>query len=292
MKLVYHIGLHSTDEDRALRCLLQNPERLAEAGTIAAAPGRFRPVLRQAMIHLRGAPASRHIQEQVLDEIIDHDSTDRLLFSSDSFLCVPKRAITGGALYALAEERAPWIRNLFPDDPAEFAFGIRNPATLIPALQARFADEEDFETYLARIRPEDLSWADMVSRFQRAVPDCPLTIWCNEDTPLIWHEILEALSGHPNALELEGVHDFHRTIMSEEGVDRMERYFATHPSGNAEQRRRVVATFLEDFANPDAVEVEYELPGWTADRLARLSERYEADVAEVAAMEGVRFLHA
>ncbi|SNS54518.1 hypothetical protein [Tropicimonas sediminicola] len=292
MKLVYHIGLHSTDEDRALRCLLQNAEKLAEVGTIAPAPGQFRPVLRQAMIHLRGAPASRHIQEQVLDEVIDHDTTERLLFSNDSFLCVPKRAITGGALYPLAEERAPWIRNLFPDDPAEFAFGIRNPATLIPALQARFAEEEDFAAYLARIQPEDLSWADMVARFQRAVPDCPLTIWCNEDTPLIWYDILEALTSCPNALELEGVHEFHRTIMSEEGVERMERYFESHPSENGEQRRRVIATFLEEFATPEAVEEEYDLPGWTADRIARLSERYEADVAEVAAMEGVRFLRA
>ncbi|WP_068116402.1 hypothetical protein [Tropicimonas marinistellae] len=290
MRLVYHVGLHSTDEDRALQCLLRNAARLQNEGTIISPPGQFRPVLREAMLHLRGVPASREIQAQILASVTNAKSANRLVFSSDSFLCVPKRAITGGTLYPLAAERAPWIRNLFPDDPAEFLFAVRNPATLIPALQARFHQEEGFAQYLARILPESLSWTDMVVRFRDAVPDCPVTVWCNEDTPLIWYDVLEALCGSEEARSFDGVHDFYRSIMTAEGVAQLETAIQKMPPDASATRKDTVATHLAAHAVQEAVEVEYDLPGWTAERIARLSERYEADIAELKELDGVRVL--
>ncbi len=291
MKVIYHIGLHSTDEDRALRCLLKNSEALARIGTVVTTPGRFRPVLRQAMLHLKGAPADRQTQEQILDALIEQDTPKRLLFSSDSFLCVPKRAIEDNVLYPLVGERAPWIRNLFPDAPAEFAFALRNPATFIPALHARFNDDESFGDYLARIRPEEISWVDMVDRLRASVPDCPLTIWCNEDTPLIWPEVLQALSGYPDDMRLDGLEDFLATLMSDEGIERLRAYLDSHTPRNADHYRRIISAFLDKFAEEDAVEMEFDLPDWTSDRIARLTERYETEIAQIAEMHGVRFLH-
>lgn len=290
MKLVYHIGMHSTDQDRALQCLTQNADALEAAGTVVASPRRFRPVLREAMLHLRGTPASREIQAQVLDSVMDPESTDRLVFSNDSFLCVPKRAVAGGTLYPLAAERATWIRNLFPDDPAEFVFAIRNPATLIPALQARFAKEETFEAYLERIRPEELTWSDMIKRLRDAVPDCALTIWCNEDAPLIWYDVLDAMTGMANTHMLPGTDAFYGTLVDDAGLAEMRSAFAENPPETADSRRGHVARILAAHGRPNAGEVEYELPGWTADRIARLSERYEADIQDIQSMGGVRFL--
>ncbi|PRY26366.1 hypothetical protein CLV78_101461 [Aliiruegeria haliotis] len=290
MKVIYHIGLHCTDEDRALRCLLRNADTLARQGTVVSLPGRFRPVLRQAMIHLRGAVADTRMQEQVLDAVTDVDHPERLIFSNDSFLCVPQRAIDGNVLYPLAGERAPWIRNLFPDHPAEFAFALRNPATLIPAMQARFADKESFGEFLARIEPEEISWIDMIERFRAAVPDCPVTIWANEDTPLIWTDVLETLAAPAPGTDLEGSTDFLATLMSAEGVTRMERYLEAHPPRTREHRHRVISAFLDKFAREDAVEVEYDLPGWDAARVTALTDRYEAELSVIAEMPGITFL--
>jgi len=143
MHVVYHIGLHCTDEDMALRCLLRNSNELAEIGSVISPPARFKPVLREAMIELRGARAGLELQSQMKQALLDGPA-ERILFSNDNFVCPPARAIIGDVLYPLAPERLPWIRNLFPQDSAEFAFGLRNPVTLLPALHARFAKGEPF----------------------------------------------------------------------------------------------------------------------------------------------------
>ncbi|WP_116084305.1 hypothetical protein [Tropicimonas sp. IMCC34011] len=290
MRIVYHIGLHCTDEDRALRCLLKNSEMLRAHGTVVAVPGRFRPVLREAMVTLRGQPAGADTQESVLDAVTDVDSPERIVFSSDSFLCVPARAVGAERLYPQAGERAPWIRNLFPDDPAEFALSLRNPATLLPALHERMGEDHDFAEYISRIAPEKLSWAEMVERLVAAVPGCPVTVWANEDTPLIWHDVLRALAGHPEDMTLEGETDFLGTIMKPEGVTRMDSYLASHPPKTPDHRRRITAAFLDKFARPGAVEEEFELPGWTQELVGRLTETYEADLARIAGMDGVRVI--
>ena len=300
MRVTYHIGLHCTDEDRALECLLANADALAEDGLAVARPGRFRPALREAMLELKGAPAPPDRQSALLAQVVDLDAPRHVLFSSDSFLCVPQRAIAGAALYPLVDERAPWIRNLFPQAPAHFALALRNPATLIPALQERFRKDESFEAYLARIEPEALSWVDMVARLRGAVPDAEITVWCNEDAALLWPEILALLAaGAGEAADrtrefdgtaLAGADDFLSTLMPEDGLARMRSYLAEHPPRDAGHRRRVVAAFLDRFARQDAVDEEFDLPGWTAPRLAALTERYEREIAELSHMDGIRML--
>lgn len=290
MRCIYHIGLHSTDEDRALRCLLRNDTTLKKQGTVIAKPGQFRPVLRQAMIELKGARPSEEMQDHILEEITDLDAPKRVVFSNDSFLCVPRRAVKGGQLYPLVGERAPWIRNLFPDHPAEFVLALRNPATMIPAIQARFADQEPFEAFLERIDPEALSWVNMIQRLRAVVPDCQITVWCNEDSPLVWPEILQALSGFEDPMSLDGVNDFPESLMSQEGVTRMRNYLDGHAAAEPAHRRRIVSAFLDKYAREDAVEESFDLPDWTEDRIARLTGRYVADVEQIAEMDGIHFI--
>lgn len=290
MRFTYHIGLHCTDEDRALDCLLANAGALARQGCAVAPPDRFRPALREAMLELKGAPAPAAMQERLLDAVTDMDAPAHVLFSSDSFLCVPRRAVADGTLYPLAEERAPWIRNLFPEAPAHFALAMRNPATLVPALQARFADRESWQEFVGRIDPEALSWTDMLARLRAAVPDAEITVWCTEDAPLLWPDLLARLAGTAPDAAPEGGDDFVADLMSPEGFTRLQGYLAENPARDAGHRRRVVAAFLDRFARPEAVADEYDLPGWDADRVARLTERYEADIARIGAMEGVTLL--
>jgi len=290
MRVTYHIGMHCTDEDRALDCLLSNAGALARQGCAVAPPDRFRPALREAMLELKGAPAPEAMQARLLDAVIDLDAPRHVLFSSDSFLCVPQRAVADGTLYPLADERAPWIRNLFPEAEAHFALALRNPATLIPAIQRRFRDRESWQDLTARIAPEAMSWADMVARLRTAVPDAEITVWCNEDAPLLWPELLALLSGAPEETALEGGDAFLGELMAPDGFARMQSYLAQTPPRDAGHRRRVVAAFLDRFARPEAVEEEFDLPGWGADRIARLTETYEADIARIGTMDGVRLL--
>ncbi len=289
MRIVYHLGMHCTDEERLLRVLLKNRGRLAEEGIVVPGPGRYRPVLREALKALRGAPASPAMQETMLDSIMDEDAAARLVLSYDSFLCAPVRAIGQGRLYPMAGDKTRWFPALFPEAETEFAFAIRNPATFLPALFAR-TEGASFEAFLADTDPRALSWAEMVARLRAALPGVPLTVWCDEDTPLIWPEVVAAVAGTARPEALVGLDDFLATLLTEEGMERLRAVRAALPPLDAGQRRRVTAAFLDKFGRSDRFEMEVDLPGWSDALMNSLSARYEADVATIARMEGVRFL--
>ena len=130
----------------------------------------------------------------------------------------------------------------------------------------------------------------MVERILRDNPGVPLTIWCDEDTPLVWPEVLRAVSGLPEDAVLEGEQDLLASLMSGEGLTRMNSYLESHPPGTILQRRKIVSAFLDKFALPERIEVEVELPGWTEQIVDELTQSYDEDVYRIAHMDGVSFI--
>ncbi len=289
MQFVYHLGVHCTDEDRLLRCLSKNHALLVSDGVVVPAPDRYRPVLRETMTKLRGQPAPPQMQQTVLDAAMDEDAARRVVFSNESFLSAPARALARGKFYAQADQNCRWLRQIFPDDDCEFFLGLRNPATFLPALFSR-VKASSFDEFLGGATLQDLQWSEMVARIRATNPDCALTVWCNEDTPLIWPEILRRMTDQSPDMALAGVHDFLAEIMTEAGLDRMESYLQSHPPANEEQRRRVVAAFLDKFAIKDEIEIELDVPGWTENLVEDLTERYEEDIFAIERMDGVEVI--
>jgi len=293
MRIVYHLGAHCTDEDRLLRCLLKNRGRLSAEGIVVPGPNRYRSLLRDTAISLKGQPASTDTQDLVLDQIMDEDDVNRLILSWDSFLSYAPWVLDG-ALYPAAAERIRAFSQIFPDYEAEFHLGIRNPATFLPALfDKQSADKKRGKSYAEFIRGVDifdLRWSEVVEHIHEVNPGTPLSIWCDEDTPLVWPEVLRAVAGNSEALPLEDQDALLAQLMSAEGMQRMQAYLATHATPTPQLRRRVVSAFLDKFALPERIEMEFELPGWTDDTVAALTEAYEQDVARIAAMPGVTFI--
>ncbi len=289
MQVVYHLGAHSTDEERLVRGLLRAKGPLAERGVIVPGPGRYRPVLRETLLKLKGAAASREVQEVLLDAVADADQVERLVFSNELFICIPQKAVMEGMFYPMAARKVAALSNLFPDDPCEFHMALRNPATLIPALLGR-VEGLTCEQFIGSADPLQIRWAPVIRRILAAVPGRQLTLWCNEDTPLIWPEVLRSVAGVPAETPLAADMDVLATIMTPDGQRRLEGYLASHPPASIEQRRSIVSAFLSKFARPEALEVEIALPGWTGDLIEDITDAYDDDVAEIAAMPGVRFL--
>lgn len=289
MHVVYHLGAHCTDEDKLVRSLLKNRGLLAPHGVVVPGPGRYRPVLREALRTLRGAPANPEMQETLLDAIIDEDRAERLVLSSESFLCVPARAVDGGVLYRMTAEKSPWFANLFPEDSCEFFMAIRNPAAFLPALTARL-NAEDRATMLAATDPAALRWSRVVMALRDANPDCAVTIWCDEDSPLIWPEILCAITGLPEGTAFDGADDRLRDLLTESGAEKMSKYLAANPPPTVALRRRAQAAFMESFADAAALEQELDLPGWTDATIDALSEAYEQDCELIRNMPDITFI--
>lgn len=290
MQIVYHLGVHCTDEERLLRCLLKNRALLAEDGILVPGPARYRTLLRDTAKTLKGQPAGAETQSLVLDEIIGNDSARRLVFSWDNFPGYPQGAVRS-AFYASAAERMRGFCQIFPEAETEFHLAIRNPATFVPAIYQKQGGLA-FEEFMEGVDLMALRWSDLIAGLQAANPDVEITVWCDEDTPLIWPEVLQAVTDHGPQVTLEDSDDLLRSIMSPDGLQRMTAYMATHPPQSPGQRRRIVSAFLDKFAIPDRIEVEFDMPGWTEDLITAASAAYDMDVSRIMAMPGVRFIAA
>ena len=291
MHISFHIGAHCTDEDRLVKSLLKNKGVLANEGVIIPGPGRYRPVLNEVIKKLGGSKADGQTQDVLLESIMDVDQAERLVLCQDNFLGSSKRALENGHLYQHVSEKAQSLRNLFPQNPVEFFIGIRNPATFVPALFEREGGQ-DFAGFIGDVNPLDLSWAGMIASIRAAMPECPVTVWCNEDTPLIWPDIMREISGVDHLVKLTGGFDILSQIMAKEGVQRLRSYLGTHPPQNEIQRRRILAAFLDKYALEDAIEEELDLPGWTGELTTELTAAYDDDVLEISRLPGVTMLMA
>lgn len=288
MEIALHIGAHSTDEDNLLKCIYKNRDALAAYGTIIPEPSRYRPAIRETMQALVGDIAPLETQEALLDSIIDEDNAHRVILSHESFLCVAGRSVGNDKLYPTASLKSARLRNLFSRQEVRFCVALRNPATFIPAAFER-AKDPNFDNFLDGSDPMGLRWSDMITRMRTMVPDAPITVWCNEDTPMMWPHILQTIAQPPEGFVFDGVNDFLGTIMGRGGLTRLESYLKAHPPQNESQRQRIVAAFLDKFAG-DAMEQEIDLPGWTEPYIEQMSELYERDLELLDAMPGVTFL--
>ncbi|MCB2135448.1 MAG: hypothetical protein KDE08_05805 [Rhodobacteraceae bacterium] len=286
MQIAYHLGAHCTDEDRLVRSLLKNRGVLAPQGIVVPAPRLYRQLLPRIVQSLDDGPAGRETQKVILDAVAEGERPERLVFSHDFLIGYPRAAISAEGFYRNIGSRVTAFTNLFPEAEAEFLLALRNPATLIPALVQRVPDAS-YASLMEGVEPFNLRWAPVIERMLEALPDIDLTVWCNEDTPLIWPELLRTLAGLGFDAEMEGDFDLLATIMSETGMSRLKTFLETHPPRSIAQRRRIVSAFLDKFALADEVEMEVPMPGWTDDLVAGLTERYAADIADIAALPGI-----
>lgn len=280
MRIVYHLGAHCTDEERLIRCLVKNRKLLAEQNIAVPDPGTYRRLLRDTAVELKGMVASPAVQTKVLHEMLGDSQPERLILSWDSFLSFPQWALRG-SLYGFAGERIRAFTQIFPEIEAELALSIRNPATFLPALFER-QKGKTYAEFIEGCDPRHIRWSDVVRQILAQSPDVQMTIWCDEESPLIWPEVLQAVSGHDDTTQLSEADELLAQLMNADGLARMRKYLASHPPANTQQRRRITAAFLEKFALPGAMDYQFDLPNWTQDMVQELTASYREDIQRLA----------
>ncbi|WP_341214113.1 hypothetical protein [uncultured Limimaricola sp.] len=292
MDIAFHIGANCTDDDRLLKSVSKNLPLLAGQGTRVPNPARYRRLLRETIQHLQGETPEPGTRDVLIDAILDHgETTERLIMGNPAFICTPARICEAGCFHEMATFKARSLQALFPEDQIEIFLSIRNPASFVPACWEQTRGR-GFDEFMAGLDPRSILWSDVVARLRQAAPQAGLTVWCDEDSVLLWPELVRALAALGPDAPIEGAHDLIDEIMHPEGAARLRSYLETHPPASPEQTRRVVSAFLDKYARADAVETEVDLPGWDAALMADLTAIYEADLDRIAQMEGVRFLAA
>lgn len=280
MEIALHIGANCTEGERLLKSLLRNANRLARGGIAVPGPTRYRSVLREAVlaeVRGQGTPSAREV---LLDAILDGREARRVVLSNNAFMALPAMVLDGRAFFGTAPVKVQALGDIFAEDRVELFLTVRNFATWLPAVHAQVPNR-GWTSFSAGIDPAALRWSELVERLRRAVPDTPITVWCNEDSALVWGELMGRMAGVPVEDPLDGRYDMMAAITAQDGMDRFEKYMALHPGLGAAQERRVIGAFLDKYAIAERVEEEVDLPGWDEALVEDLTRAYEADVEAI-----------
>lgn len=287
--IALHIGAPNTDNGQLTWSLRKDAEALLEQGVMIRRPGTYLKALQQLLRKQEQEFVTEEERERFLGNIVKDQSVSRIILTNSGFLGVPGWMLSGGRLYRNAGRNVAALRGVFPGNRCEFFLGLRDPATLIgPVFKsqssrtwAQFAGGVDFL---------NLRWSEVIADIQQQNPGCHITVWCNEETPVIWPNILGEVTGLGQSYRFQGELDITRSIVSATGYERLEKYLEARPGLNGEQRERVRELFLNYFHSEDALEEEIDLPGWSQVLVDQMSERYLADTDLIRHMPGVTFL--
>jgi hypothetical protein len=286
MEIVFHLGVHLTDEGRLAAGLARNAVRLAAEGIAVAELG---PERKRAEPFLAGeTPPEPGFAPALLSALFGERPPARAVIADEHLLGPMRSAATARGLYSEAPERLARLAVAFPDARLRFSIALRNPATFLPDLASSLG--VDAAGLIGGADPLSLRWPPLIEAIRKAVPIASITLWCHEDAPILWPEILRAVSGHDPVATMEGRDAFLAELLAPEGLSRMRAYIAEYPPASDARWRHVTGAFLEKFGLPQALEMEIDMPDWSDAEVAALTEAYDADLNALRAIPGVTVL--
>lgn len=289
MQIAIHIGANCTDEDRLIKSLLKNVDAFANDGVAIPQPGLYRATLRELLQGKNRGAISATARDAVLDGMSVDENTQRLVISNGNFICIPKRIFDNGVFYGQAELKMRAFQQLFAPDEISLYLGIRNPATFLYETFKR-SEAGSIDAFLGIMRPNEIKWSDVVRRIKQAVPEVPLTVWCNEDTPLLWDQIMRKMANMPEASPLVGGTDMLSSIITRQGRQQLQTQYANAAGQPAAARHDMMADIWEQFAQEGSAEDEIDLPQLSPEQIAQMTEDYDADVDLIRQMQGVEMM--
>lgn len=288
MQVAFHVGVHATDEERLWRSLAQNADTLRAQGVELCANAVNEPILNEALGSLKGGPASAEMEAVILDALVEAESPRRLVMSRPTFLGLPRRLFSAEGLMPYAGTKMLDLANVLPSAQAEFFLALKNPATLICQLVNR--NDRNYDQLMGMSDPRGKRWAPTLRRAVQELRGRRLVVWCHEDLPMVFPEVLRRLAGTAPDTPLKGEDRLLRTLLTEPGQIALRERIK--PGLTTDQRRAITEALLDEFARPDQLVLDINLPGWTAEMVAEMTEYYRRDVAEIAALPGIEFITA
>ncbi|MCC5955730.1 MAG: hypothetical protein JJU07_06480 [Natronohydrobacter sp.] len=289
MEIALHLGAHLTDDSQLRDCLLANSDMLAAQGIVVPRARAFQSLLNDAADHIASGHGAPGAFDRLLASVEAPDDTRRLVLSAQRLLSRLPDAMDGTRFYPGAKRRLAALRHIFAGQEVEIFLAIRNPASFVPAYlgtgRAQAQGEVD-----AHASGTDLRWSQLIEEIRTVWPEARLTLWCDEDTPFIWHRVLRLVAGHSPAQEFEHSFNWFDTVLVEGASQKLAAYLEASPPIDEAHRQKVIAVFLDKFCDDQKLDIDVSVTGWDDAHVDLLTELYEADTARIAAMDGVTLI--
>ncbi len=289
MKIALHLGVHLTDDGKIKSCLRANKRELGAAGVHVPRSRTYNNLLRGAANQVASGQDVPAFGEKLATAVDASENTQRLVFTAPGLLSKLHQAVEGNVFYPDAQARMAAFRHLLAGYDTEIFMAIRNPASFVPAvLQELIA--VDRAKMLQTLQGPELRWSHMISEMRQIWPEAPITVWCDEDTPFIWHRLLRLVSGHEPETEFDGSFEWYDSVMVEGGAGKLAAYLHAVPPVDDSHRQQVISAFLEKFCDPEKLDIDFSLTGWDETQIDVISQLYEDDTDLIRTMDGVRFI--
>jgi len=289
MDIALHLGAHLTDEGRLLRCLTKNRTLLAEQGIDVPDRANYRDMLLKLVSAYPETPIEPGTDQIILDSILEDENATRLILSEPDLLAWRGGAVRVAQFYPAAPQRMKALRDCFIGHDVTVYLAIRNPASFLPALLNR-VKRGHAEKILGAVQPENLRWSALVEALRAAWPEAQFTVWCDEDTPFIWHKLLQTVGGYHQDTPVTHSFEWFDEVMVPGGAEKLEHYLNTAPPVDDDHRQRVIGAFLDKFCDEAKIDVDVSVAGWDEEKVDLLSELYEEDVTTLASTNGVTLI--
>ncbi|WP_170465382.1 hypothetical protein [Ruegeria arenilitoris] len=289
MKVAIHAGVAFTDDGRLFKSLRTNGEALGQNSVALLGPRRYRQLFKSTFQVLNTRPPVPDELETLRNQLSSSQDIRRIVFSNEGFVGDRDTLLAEGQFYPLAGKRLSVLQEAFGEGGVELFIALRNPGSLIPKHLMSLPEEQRKEV----IRKNDLShlsWVEMIEDIRDFAPGVQITLWCNEDTPFIWGDIVRCVGGLPDDSRIIGEYNLLISLLTDDGQEQAQALLDQDTAQSRTEQRYALAQILEDHVRPDKIEEELDLPGWTEEVIDAFSELYEQDVATLEAMDGVRVL--
>ena len=127
----------------------------------------------------------------------------------------------------------------------------------------------------------------MFSELSENYQNINFSVFCYEDLPLSWGELLRVIGSLDPTAEVRGEYAFAWNLMNATGHRRMKSYLKSSPGLSELQKRRVAAAFLDKYIQVDKLEQVISIPNWTEDFIHELTQQYEDDLLRLSRLPNV-----
>ncbi|EEE37325.1 hypothetical protein RKLH11_1161 [Rhodobacteraceae bacterium KLH11] len=289
MQMVIQAGAHFTDDAQLLDLLQANAQVLRDNQTAFWGLRPFRKIFRPALKPSADRPSQQETLMRFQKLFPGDQHVNRAILSSALYLGERPSIIMDGQFYPNAGQRTAYLDHLFSDSTVELFVGLRNPGSFIPKVLMLLSAPERAHI-LTSTDLSCLSWLAMIEDIRDLAPDVKITLWSNEDSPLIYGDIVRALAGLPEDTPLEQEFAPLAALLSETGKQELKGLTEPQPTPNDPVFRGRLAQIFQQHALTDAIEEEIEMPGWSEDVVTAFTELYEQDLARLQTMPDIRFL--
>ncbi|WP_439103251.1 hypothetical protein [Celeribacter marinus] len=290
MKAHLHIGVHFTKTQRLAQAVRINQRVYKRQNVVVPDVNEYRAQIDAVLRRLDGQVVPLEESRALLTRLASDESTTGLVMVDEKWCGPLESAFEEHMLYAGLADQVRRISNVFSAADLRVSMSIINPATLIGSVLDNGHAAGHANWFANNIPAPDVSWMPCIDRIQEAAPHVPLTIWTEEDAPLIWERILRHLGDLNDDVAVRGSLTAVRDMLSKEGGERLTAYAKKFTPASQAALERVSLAFLDKYEEVDTVGPVGGIPGWTHDDLAEITAGYDDDIAALSKRSGVTVL--